>query len=62
MVRLLGLLSCLFALFMVPMSLRLLSDALSWEASGSGVYIVLAGVMLLTLASGYFGLRVLRRV
>lgn len=61
MIRLLGLLSCLFALFLVPMSLRLLSDALNWEAAGSGVYIVLAGVLLLTIVSAYFGLKVIRR-
>ncbi|MFN5319382.1 MAG: hypothetical protein ACK5CY_11145 [Bacteroidia bacterium] len=59
MIRLLGLLSFLLAVFLLPMNFKLLSDALM--VNGSGVWIMLSFMSILTFGSAWMGVKILRR-
>ncbi|HPH82357.1 MAG TPA: hypothetical protein PL185_07270 [Flavobacteriales bacterium] len=67
MIRLFGLLSCLLALFLLPLNLRLLSDAVgmssnsSLSGSCSGSWILFALLSLTTLLSAFAGIKVIRK-
>jgi len=67
MIRLFGLLSCLLALFLLPLNLRLFSDAMgmtsneSLSGSCSGGWILFVILSFTTLLSAYAGVKVIRR-
>jgi ABC-type transport system involved in multi-copper enzyme maturation permease subunit len=66
--RLLGLLSFLLALFLLPMTLRLLSDALGMytpvngESSGhNGAWIIFGFLSSFTLLTAWMGIKIIRK-
>jgi hypothetical protein len=67
MIKFFGKFCFIQSLFLLPMSLRLLSDALdvsgsaSPEQISSGVWIFFSLVFSLMVLSGWFGIRVIRR-
>jgi hypothetical protein len=67
MIKLFGLLSCLLALFLLPLNLRLLSDAMgmsnnpSLANSCSGSWILLVILAFTTCLSGFAGVKVLKK-
>ena len=61
MIRLFGLLSFLLALFLVPLNVRLLTDATNVNSAGSGVWIIFVMMVLLTVSSGWMGWKFIRR-
>ncbi len=61
MIRLFGLLSFLLALFLLPMNFRLLTDALEVGGTAAGAWIFFSIMLVLTLSSGWMGVRFLRR-
>jgi hypothetical protein len=67
MVKFFGKFFFIQSLFLLPMSLRLLSDALDVtgssapEPTGAGVWIFFSLVFSLMILSGWFGLRIIRK-
>jgi len=66
--RLLGLLSFLLALFLLPMTLRLLSDALEMytsvngQSSGhTGAWIIFGFLSSFTLLTAWMGIKIIRK-
>ena len=62
--RLFGLLSCTIALFLLPMTIELLNDAIgipgeTGAASGAWIFFVL--LFLVTLSAAWLGIKVIRK-